>query len=292
MELRVENIASFEFRHEYFVEQGHDWHATWPSTYLEEEVPQVRPTNETSRKLEDLGFYFRESERGFNLFAQVVEDGGTFLTERKKNSNQVLCFFVSAPNPSWNQYTKGGEKAAGLAIYSNINGLKSSGADATLYLHNDIPNSAAGAKDPGALVRKSNHVYEALKRTNTQPADADWEDLGIHVNFTNLEQRVVINRGSLSVAETTLAGATVSILDIYENVIWSYTFDAGSTEKQRTFDITHLPEGLYSWQLNFCRSAPNGSIFSVAIWKYRAKMCQPHMKSCQIRAIKAKAQSR
>ncbi len=274
MELRVENIASFEFRHEYFVEQGYNWHAAWPATYPKEEIPQIIPTGETALKLADLGFYFRKNERGFDLFAQVVEDGGTFLTERKTDTNHVLCFFVSAPNPHWYQYTKGGEKGAGLAVFSNINGFKSGGADGTRYIHNDIQNSAAGSKEPGELVRKSNHVYEALKSTNTQPAGADWEDLGKHTNFTTLEQRVEINRGSLFVGETTLAGATVRILDVYDEVVWSYTFDLGSAEKQRTFDISDLPEGIYSWQLNasdrgtflICAKEPTGCFGLVMLY--------------------------
>lgn len=274
MELRVENIASFEFRNEYFANQGHDWKASWPKSYPKEEIPLIIPTRKTEQKLNDLGLYMRSSERGFNLLSQVKKEGSTFLTERKTNTNHVLCFFLSAPNPFWNQYTKGGEKGSGLAIYSNLTGYKSAGADGTLYLHDELPSSAADTKEPGALVRKGNHVYEALKRTDTQAPGANWEDLGLHTNYTTLEQKVPVNRGTLVVEANTLAGAAITIKDIYDTVVWSYTFDAGSTEKRRSFDIADLEEGIYHWQLNtieqdtflICENEPTGCFGLVMLY--------------------------
>jgi hypothetical protein len=250
MELRVEKIATFDFRHDYFVESGFDWSASWPDTYPKIDVPAVAPTVETQQKLRNLGLYFRKSNRGFHLFAQVVEETGVFLTERKPKTNQVLLFFLTAPHPHWNQYTGGGENNEGLTVFSNLTGLKSTDAEGTLYVHDEIENAAPGDFEPGALVRDSNHVYEALKKTNTQPPGADWTDLGTHTNFSLLTNKVGINRGKLEVEDASLASAVVTVKDVYGTLVWSYSFDSGSTEKKRAFDISHLAEGLYSWQLN------------------------------------------
>ncbi len=261
MELRVEQIVGVSFRHNFFAEENHDWLSAWPSTYPEFELPVAIPTNRTQQLMSDLGLYFRKSDRGFNLFAQVKEDAGDFIAERKSNTNNHLLFYLCAPHSNWSVYTKGASELDGLVVYSNLNGLNGTGSDTSQYLHDEIPASGAGEKEPGTLVRKSNKVYEALTKTNSQPPGANWVDLGSHTNFSNLSNTFKINRGKLLVEETDLANGTVQVFDVYDNEVFSYTFDSGSTEKQRWLEIDHLIEGVYSWRYN---ASPRGTFLKVS----------------------------
>lgn len=249
MQLRVLNIASVQFRHQFFAPQGFDWETDWPTNYPTELLPVAEPTKETKAQLEDLGLYIRTSKKGFDIYAAVKQDGNTFLLERPADKNTILYFYLKKPAPIWDYFTRNTAANKGLVIYSNLSGFHSGGVP-TRYLHQEVIESAAGEKPPGTLVRKGTKVYEALKKTSSQPPGTNWEETGQHIDYSTLSNTIPLNTGMIRLNEPSLAGATLTVHNSYDQQIFTKIFPAGSTEKESSVAIDHLAEGLYTYKLN------------------------------------------
>ena len=285
MQLQVKNIASVQFRHQYFAPEGFDWDAGWPETYNEALIPVVLPTVATKAKMEDFGLYFRASKYGFDLYAAVRKTGSDFFTEKSAKQNATLYFYVIKPFLAWDYSTRNLASAIGLTVFSNLNGFHSGGGE-TRYLHNEVIASAAGDKQPGTLVRKGNKVYEALQKTNSQPPSANWNEVGEHIDFTTLSNNIPLNTGIVRLQETSLANKVFTVHDIYDSVVFEKVFLADTTEKETGVAIDMLPEGIYSYRLDgtekgkvyLAKQVPNATfgILAIALQGEPDKVPLPH----------------
>ena len=249
MQLRVLNIASVQFRHQFFAPQGFDWENSWPDNYSADLLPIAEPTTTTKALFDDLGLYFRTSKKGFDIYAAVKQDGAKFLQEKPADKNAFLYFYLKKPAPIWDYFTRSNAAENGFVIYSNLSGFHSGGG-ATRYLHQEVIPSAAGDKAPGTLVRKGTKVYEAVKKTSSQPPGSNWEETGQHVDFSTLSNTIPLNTGMIRLAEPSLANALLTVHDRYDNVVMEKSFPSDSTEKESSVAIDFLEEGIYSYKLN------------------------------------------
>lgn len=250
MQLRVEKIATIEFRHDFFKSSGLDWNADWPSAYTQDFIPSVKISNSCKRKLVDWGIFLRSSPKGFDLFAEVKQSGNSFLLTRPQQKNTELYFFLIQPQNEWGNITKTTGLLDGLNLFSNTSGTKPPGASSNYFLHNEIPDSYNGTKQAGEVVRKGNKVYEAKELTSTKPTGSKWTEIGSKIDFTTLSNRIQPITRYLRISEGSLAGALIEVKDIYENVVYTETLDALSTEKEKSIDISQLNEGVYSYTIN------------------------------------------
>jgi len=250
MEIRVEKIVSVEFRHDYFKDANTDWLENWPKGYSAFGLPNVKPSKWTIKKLEDLGLFLKSTEKGFDIYAEVKSVGNKFFVKRPSQDNIELNFFVFARDARWLNQTRQNQEKTGLAYFSNYIGFKTGGSESAYFLHNEIPDAAAGTKAPGSLARKTNKVYEATELTTTQPPGSKWADLGTHQNFTTMSNQLKTINKSLLLVGGPFAGKTVDIKNVFGEVVLTETIEGTSTEVQLNIDIESLPEGKYSYEID------------------------------------------
>lgn len=250
MEIRVAKIASVEFRHDYFKEVGTSWTNAWPKSYQPFYLPKIEVATNTKSVLQNLGLVVKTSAKGFDFFAEVKSVGNKLFLKKHNKTNLNLNFYLQAPDAEWAKYTRKNSTSGGILYFSNTNGFKTGGAEAGLYLHNEIAASAAGKKGPGTLVRKSNKVFEALELTSTQPPGAKWVDLGTHTNFTVGATKIAVKNTSLLLTGGPFAGKTISLKNNFGVLVLSKTIESDSTITELNIDLESLPEGKYSCELN------------------------------------------
>ncbi len=243
MRIKFSKIASIELRHDYFYSTGLDWSSDWPKEYTKEFLPKIHPTKSTYKFLEDLGLRLVKDQRGISIYAEIREDAGVYFLEKEINKNIILEFEIEPPFPTWFNNTRSYNKESQFCLYSNKEGFKSG---SEFYLHNEIATTSAGFKEPSELRRSGLKVFEALERTNTQPPGAKWRDLGSNKNYTTLSNTIDLKKSSVLFKDTTLAGKTISVNNVYDEEVFSKTIEVSSTINQLYVDLSFLPDGKYS----------------------------------------------
>ena len=213
-------------------------------------LPIIKPSKYSNKKLNDLGLFFKSTEKGFDIYAEVKSVGNKFFVKRSSQNNIELNFFVFARDAHWLNQTRLNQEKSGLAYFSNYMGFKTGGSEEAYYLHDEIPDATAGKKLPGSLARKTNKVYEATELTTTQPPGSKWADLGTHTNFTTCSNQLKTRTDNLPLVGGPFAGKKVEVKDVFGEIVLSETVEVTNTEVQLNIDIERLPEGKYSYEID------------------------------------------